>query len=51
MIKIRSNGKQFILISSMLEKLQAQAGEDNVVNVEQQVGSVGAMTVDEQEGA
>jgi hypothetical protein len=36
--------------SGMLEKLQARGDEENVINVEQQVSSVGAMTVDEQRG-
>jgi hypothetical protein len=36
--------------SGMLEKLQARGDEDNVVNVEQQLSSVGATTVDEQRG-
>jgi hypothetical protein len=35
--------------SGMLEKLWARGGEDDVVDVEQQVSSVGTMTVDEQQ--
>jgi hypothetical protein len=34
--------------SGTLEKLQAQGGEDDVIDVEQHISSVGAMTVDEQ---
>jgi hypothetical protein len=33
--------------SGTLEKLRARCGEDDVVDVEQQVSSVGAATVDE----
>jgi hypothetical protein len=33
-----------------LEKLWARGGEDDVVNIEHQVSSVGATTVDEQRG-
>jgi hypothetical protein len=36
--------------SGMLEKLQARGGEDDIVNVEQQVSSVGTAAVDEQRG-
>jgi hypothetical protein len=36
--------------SGTLEKLQARGGEHDVVDIEQQVSSVGAMTVDEQRG-
>jgi hypothetical protein len=36
--------------SGTLEKFWAQGGEDNVVDVEQQVSSVGAAVVDEQRG-
>jgi hypothetical protein len=36
--------------SGTLEKLRARGGEDDVVNVEQQVSSVDAVTVDEQRG-
>jgi hypothetical protein len=35
--------------SGTLEKLQAQGGEDDVIDVEQHISSVGAMTVDEQQ--
>jgi hypothetical protein len=36
--------------SGMLEKLQARGCEDDVVDVEQQVSSVGVEAVDEQRG-
>jgi hypothetical protein len=36
--------------SGTLEKLRARGGEDDVVDVEQQVSSVGAAAVDEQRG-
>jgi hypothetical protein len=36
--------------SGTLEKLRARGGEDDVVDVEQQVSSVGAATVDKQRG-
>jgi hypothetical protein len=34
----------------MLENLQAHVGEDDVVDIEQQLSSVGAAAVDEQRG-
>jgi hypothetical protein len=36
--------------SGTLEKLRARGGEDDVVDVEQQVSSVGAVVVNEQRG-
>jgi hypothetical protein len=36
--------------SGILEKLQARGGEDDVIDVEQQVSSVGAAMIDEQQG-
>ncbi len=36
--------------SGTLEQLRARGGEDDVVDVEQQVSSVGAVVVDEQRG-
>jgi hypothetical protein len=36
--------------SGMLEKLRARGGEDDVVDIEQQVSSVGTAMVDEQRG-
>jgi hypothetical protein len=36
--------------SGMLEKLQARDGEDDVIDIEQQISSVGVATVDEQRG-
>jgi hypothetical protein len=36
--------------SGTLEKLRAQGGENDVINVEHQVSSVAAATVDEQRG-
>jgi hypothetical protein len=34
----------------MLEKLRAQGGEDDIVDVEQQVSGVGTVMADEQRG-
>jgi hypothetical protein len=36
--------------SGTLEKLQARGSEDDIVDVEQQVSSVGVVAVDEQRG-
>jgi hypothetical protein len=36
--------------SGTLEKLRARGGENNVVDIEQQVSSVGALVIDEQRG-
>jgi hypothetical protein len=36
--------------SGTLEKIQARGSEDDVVDVEQHVSSVGAATIDEQRG-
>jgi hypothetical protein len=36
--------------NGVLEKLRARGGEDDVIDVEQQVSSVGAAAVDEQRG-
>jgi hypothetical protein len=36
--------------SGTLEKLRARGGEDDIVDIEQQVSSVGTAAVDEQRG-